>query len=94
MVIYYYSLMTKVQLSLTDNEAAILKSYGSQFGYNLAKTIRFLISKAAEKAIVEGTIPEFPMSEKTEKLGLEAIKEHRAGKSIKVDNISDFFAKL
>ena len=72
--------MTKVQLTLTDNEAAILKSYGSQFGYNLSKTIRFLISKATEKAIVEGTIPEFPMSEQTERVGLEALKEHRARK--------------
>ena len=86
--------MTKVQLSLTDNETAILRSYGSQFGYNLPKTIRFLISKAAEKAIIGGTIPEFPMSEKTEKLGLEALKEHRAGKSTKIDDVSDFFAKL
>ena len=86
--------MTKVQLTLTDNEAAILKSYGSQFGYNLSKTIRFLISKAAERVIGEGTIPEFPMSKETEKLGLEALKEHKAGKSIKVDNVSDFFSKL
>ena len=86
--------MTKVQLSLTDNEAAILESYGSQFGYGLPKTIRFLISKAAEKAITEGIVPEFSMSKKNEKIGIEALKEHRAGKSIKIDNVSDFFAKL
>jgi len=86
--------MTKVQLTLTDNETAILKRYGSQFGYNLSKTIRFLVSKAAEKVIVEGTIPEFPMSKATEKIGLEALKEHRDGKTTKVDNISEFVAKL
>ena len=86
--------MTKLQLTLTDNEAAILKSYGSQFGYNLSKTVRFLISKATERAIVEGVIPEFPMSEETERIGLEALKEHQAGKSIKIDDVSDFFSKL
>jgi len=86
--------MTKLQLTLTDNEAAILKSYGSQFGYNLSKTVRFLISKATERAIAEGAIPEFSMSEKTEKIGLEALKEHRAGKSIKIDDVSDFFSDL
>lgn len=85
--------MTKVQLTLTNNEAAILRSYGSQFGYNLARTIRFLISKTAEKAIIDGVAPEFYMSEKTEKIGLEALKEHRAGKSTKVDDISKFFTK-
>lgn len=86
--------MTKVQLTLTDNEAAILKSYGSQFGYSLAKTIRFLISKATEKAVLGGVIPEFQMSDKTEKIGLEALKEHRQGKSTKIDNVSAFFEKL
>ncbi|MFC1710370.1 hypothetical protein ACFL0F_01780 [Patescibacteria group bacterium] len=86
--------MTKLQLTLTDKEAAVLKSYGSQFGYSLSKTVRFLISKATEKAIVGGTIPEFPMSESTEASGIEALKEHRAGKTTKVDDVSDYFTKL
>ena len=86
--------MTKLQLTLTDNETAILKSYGSQFGYSLSKTVRFLISKATEKAIAGGTIPEFPMSEETEAKGLEVLKEHRAGKTTKIDDTSNFFEKL
>jgi len=86
--------MTKLQLTLTDNEVAILKSYGSQFGYNLSKTVRFLISKATEKAIIDGTILEFPMSEETETKGLEALKEHKAGKTTKIDDASAFIAKL
>lgn len=86
--------MTKVQLTLTDNEAEILKSYGAQFGYNLPKTIRFLISKAAEKVISERSTPEFLMSDETERKGLEALKEHRAGKTIKVKDVSEFFSNL
>ena len=48
--------MTKVQLSLTQEEAAILSGYGNQFGYSLPKTIKFLISKATENVIFSGLI--------------------------------------
>ena len=86
--------MNKVQLSLTDEESAILEEYGNQFGYSLPKTLRFIISKAAEKFIEEGTIPVFEMSEKTEKAGLEALKEYRAGKTIAVNDSDEFFDNL
>ncbi len=86
--------MNKVQLSLTDEEATILASYGSQFGYSLPKTLRFVISKAAEKFMREGTIPVFKMSDKTEQTGLEALKEYRAGKAIAVDDVDTFFDNL
>jgi hypothetical protein len=86
--------MNKVQLSLTDEEVAILASYGSQFGYSLPKTLRFVISKAAEKFIREGTVPVFEMSDATEKKGLAALKEHRAGKTIVTDDTDAFFENL
>ncbi len=86
--------MTKVQLSLTDEEAAILSGYGEQFGYNLPKIIRFVISKATEKALQEKTIPVYQMSEETEKKGLQALKENSEGKTSPVDNIDDYFDSL
>ncbi|MBU1088529.1 hypothetical protein KKC08_05485 [Patescibacteria group bacterium] len=86
--------MTKVQLSLTNQEAAILNSYGSELGYNLSKTIRFLISKAAEKFLQKGTIPVYKMSQKTEKKGLQALKEYKTGKTIKIDDVDNFFSQL
>lgn len=86
--------MTKVQLSLTDQEATILERYGSQFGYNLPKTIRFVISKASEEFLKEGAVPVYPMSEKTEKKGLGAVKEYKAGKTTKVENAKEFFDQL
>jgi hypothetical protein len=72
--------MTKVQLSLTTQEATLLKNYGSQFGYNLPKTIRFFISKASEE-ILKNEVPTFKMSKKTEENGLKALEEHRLGKN-------------
>ncbi|MBA3724602.1 MAG: hypothetical protein H0W89_07010 [Candidatus Levybacteria bacterium] len=83
--------MTKVQLSLTDEEAAILSGYGEQFGYNLPKMIRYIISKATERALQEKTIPIYSMSEETEKKGLQALAEHKEGKTSKIDTIDDYF---
>ncbi|HEX7017541.1 MAG TPA: hypothetical protein VF209_01380 [Patescibacteria group bacterium] len=86
--------MNKVQLTLTKEEAAIIEGYGNRFGYSLPKTLRFIISKAAESFVKEGTIPVFEMSRKTEQAGLEALKEYRAGKTIAVDNIDEFIDNL
>lgn len=73
--------MTKVQLSLTQEEAAILTGYGNQLGYSLPKTIKYMISKAAESVMHSGSLPVYTMSETQEKKGLEALHEHRAGKT-------------
>jgi len=86
--------MTKVQLSLTDEEAALLSGYGAQFGYNLPKIIRYIISKAAERALREKTIPVYSMSEETEKKGSQALVEHNEGKTSKIDNIDEYFDSL
>lgn len=86
--------MTKVQLSLTDEEAAILSGYGEKFGYNLPKVIRYIISKATEKALEEKTIPVYKMSEETEKKGLQALKEYSEGKTSTIDNIDEYFDSL
>ena len=86
--------MTKVQLSLTDEEASILGGFGEQFGYNLPKTIRYIISKATENALREHIIPVYPMSDKIEKRGLEALKEHEQGKTTEVKDIDNYFDNL
>jgi len=94
MILYYNAtIMTKVQLSLTSQEATILGNYGSQFGYNLSKTIRFFISKASEE-ILKGETPTFAMSRKTEDKGLKALEEHRSGKTTKIDDVKNFFNSL
>jgi hypothetical protein len=86
--------MTKVQLSLTQEEAAILTGYGSQLGYSLPKTIKYMISKAAESVMQSGSLPEYKMSEAQEKKGFEALHEHRAGKTTDVSDPDLFFKSL
>ena len=86
--------MTKLQLSLTNQEAFILGNYGSQFGYNLTRTVKYLISKASEKILEEESIPTFKMSEKTEKAGLKALEEYRLGKTREMSDVDGFFDSL
>ena len=86
--------MTKVQLTLTDEEAALLAGYGSQLGYNVPKTAKFFIKKAAEKILNQGITPVYEMSKETEKKGLIALKEHKAGKTTKVTDAKKFFEEL
>lgn len=86
--------MTKVQLTLTDQEAALLAGYGSQLGYNVPKTAKFFIRKAAEKILNQGITPVYEMSEKTEQKGLEALAEHKAGKTTKITDVNTFFEEL
>ncbi len=86
--------MNKVQLSLTNEEAAILMGYGSQFGYSLPKTIRYVISKAAEAFMRESKYQVFEMSKKREEAGLKAIQEKKEGKAIRVDNVNEYFDNL
>jgi hypothetical protein len=86
--------MTKVQLTLTNQEAAILSGYGTQLGYNLPKVAKFFISKASEQILKEGVIPEYKMSKATEEAGLKALEEYRQGKAHKVDDIDEFFDSL
>ncbi|HYD34790.1 MAG TPA: hypothetical protein VD999_01860 [Vitreimonas sp.] len=86
--------MNKVQLSLTKEEAAILEGYGNQFGYSLPKTLRFIISKAAESFLRDGTMPVFEMSAKTEQSGMKALKEYRSRKTTAVSDTDEFFDNL
>ena len=86
--------MTKVQLTLTDQEAALLAGYGSQLGYNLPKTAKFFIKKAAENILNLGIVPVYEMSRETEQKGLVALEEHKAGKTTKVVDAKKFFEEL
>ncbi len=81
--------MTKVQLTLTTQEAELLSQKAMQLGYNLTRFIKFLISREAINAIKGADIPTFSMSKKAERKGLQALENHRLGKTILLKNIDD-----
>ena len=86
--------MTKVQLSLTAEEAAILAGYGERLGYNLPKTIKFIIGKAAESVIRSGSLPVYALSDALEQKGVTALKEHKTGKTTEVKNFANYFDSI
>lgn len=91
---YNGPIMTKVQLTLTDQEAAVLKGLGYRFGYSLTKTLKYLVSKEVDLALQNGVLPTFMMSKRMEKIALQAEKEYAEGKTSRITNIDEFFAKL
>ena len=81
--------MRKVQLTLTNQEAEILGIKASQLGYNLAKYIRLLLGREIIDSFEEAEVPVFKMSRRVEKATKEAIEEHRANKTTKLNSIND-----
>lgn len=81
--------MTKVQLTLTDQEVRAISSIGSRYGYNLPKTLKFIVGREAARFIDDSSLPTYEMSQKNESRVIKTLKEHRLGKTIKLDKPSD-----
>jgi len=81
---------TQIKVTLPEELYMHLKSKAEKFGLNLASYIRHLVINDVKDI----DIPVFRMSEKTEKRGLQALKEHEEGKTTKLDNIDEYFDNL
>lgn len=81
---------TQVKITLPNELYLHLKSKAEKFGLGMATYIRHLVINDVKDV----DIPVFKMSEKTEKRGLQALKEHAEGKTTKVDNIDKYFDSL
>ncbi len=79
--------MNKVQITLTNPEAEILKLKADKFGYDLARYVKFLISKAVEQSIED--VPVSQMSEKMEKRYDEAMANYEKGNVYTFDKVED-----
>lgn len=77
----------KIQITLTPQEIAALSYKSKSLGYNVTKYIKFLVMKEAH-SVVEHT-PEFAMTAQMERKTLKALKEHRQGKSKRIQRIED-----
>ena len=81
--------MTKVQLTLTDQEVQAISVIGSKYGYTLTKTLKFIVGREAAQIIDDTNLPTFEMSQDNEIRGIRTLKEHRSGKTVKLDKPSD-----
>jgi len=81
---------TQIKVTLPEELYLHLKSKAEKFGLGLASYMRHLVINDVKDV----DIPVFRMSEKTEKRGFQALKEHKEGKTTKVVNIDEYFDNL
>lgn len=81
---------TQVKVTLPEQLYFFLKSKADKFDLPVSSYIRNLVINDVKDL----GFPTFEMSEKREKLGLEALKEHKQGKTTKVENIGEYFNNL
>jgi len=79
--------MTKLQITLTDQEADILKIKAASFGYNLTRFVKFILGQKVLE--YDASIPTYRMSAKTEKRVEEALADYEAGRTISVNSIEE-----
>lgn len=71
--------MTKLQISLTDEEGALLAEQAMLLGYDVTKYAKFVLAqKAVEQLRV---IPTFKATPKMEKIIDKGLEEYRQGKT-------------
>lgn len=80
----------QIKITLPEELYLHLKSKAEKFGLNLASYVRHLVINDVKDV----DIPVFKMSERTEKNGLEALREYEEGKTNKIDDIDKYFDSL
>lgn len=80
----------QVKVTLPQELYAYLKSKADKFGLTMSSYIKNLIINDVKDV----NIPTFKMSEKREKIALDALKKHRKGKTRKIDDIDEYLSSL
>jgi len=82
------SVQVKVTLPAQLQEFA--QSKADKFGMTLSSYIKHLVFDDVK----DMDFPTFTMSKKTERVALQALADHKQGKTIEIEDIDDFFNKL
>ncbi len=80
---------TQIKVTLPGELYLLVKNKADRFGLNLAAYMRHLAI-----ADSKDDFPTYPMSTKTEKLGFKALEDYKKGKTIKVNDIDEYFKNL
>jgi predicted DNA-binding protein len=78
---------TQLKVTLPLNLFDYLQAKTKKFGLSTSAYLRYLIIKDVK----DMEIPEFSMSESTEKTALQALKDFKAGKLKKARSVDDLF---
>lgn len=74
--------MTKLQISLTDQETQLLSMRAAVLGYDVTKYAKFVLAKEAVEQII--SVPTFIATSKMNLLLKKALKDDNRGKSIEL----------
>ena len=85
-----YSPATQIKITLPQNLYLHLKSKAEKFDLGLATYIKHLVINDVKDV----DIPIFKMSKKRERIALQALQDHKAGKTKEIKNIDQYFDSL
>lgn len=74
--------MTKLQITLTDQETQLLEARASLLGYDVTKYAKFVLAKEAVEQVT--SVPTFVATSKMNLLLKKALKDDKRGKSIEL----------
>ena len=85
-----YSPATQIKITLPQNLYLHLKSKAEKFDLWLATYIKHLVINDVKDV----DIPILKMSKKRERIALQALQDHKAGKTKEIKNIDQYFDSL
>lgn len=71
--------MTKLQITLTDEEGALLSEQGMVLGYDVAKYAKFVLAQKALEHLT--TIPMYKATPRVERIVKKGFSEYQQGKT-------------
>ncbi|PIR62058.1 MAG: hypothetical protein COY81_04500 [Candidatus Pacebacteria bacterium CG_4_10_14_0_8_um_filter_43_12] len=80
----------QVKVTLPAQLQQFAQSKADKFGMTLSSYIKHLVLDDVR----DMDMPIFTISAKTEKIALQALEDHKQGKTIEIKDIDDFLAKL
>lgn len=78
----------QVKVTLPRQLVAVVKEKAAKLGLSVSGYIKHLViddARAWQKQLESMDLPEYPMSEKMERIMEQALEDHRQGKTIKMD---------
>lgn len=81
---------TQLRVTLPIQLQAYLQSKAGKFGLSLSTYVKNLIINDVK----DMDFPEFPMSEKTERVVAQAMKDYQQGKAKVIENVDEYFNNL
>lgn len=80
----------QVKITIPEQLHAYLKSKADKFGLTLSAYVKNLIIDDVK----DMEIPTYKMSDKREKIALDALREHKQGKTRKISDIDEYLSNL